>query len=463
MSKCNYKILIVDDDKLVTWSLARDLKSDGCAVEIVVDGESALKAFRKFHPDVVLLDLRLPGIDGLEVLRRLKDDRPDAIIIMMTAYATVETAVQAVKIGANDFIKKPFTHDELRVLLKRALQHHELSREVAHMHQQQKQKYGISNLIGESQPMQDVFSLIRRIAQNDATTVLITGESGTGKDLVAKAIHYESKRLQYPIMAVNCGSLPDTLLESELFGHEKGAFTDAKIAKKGLLELADRGTVLLDEIGDASPSFQVKLLRFIEEKTLKRIGGTKDIEVDVRIIAATNKSLKLLVQDGRFREDLYFRLMVIPLHLSPLRERATDVPLLVKFFIDQFNREFKKLVAGISPEALEILKNYHWPGNVRELRNVLERIMILENADTIQAQHLPLELTFVGESTVPDGLQLPSTGTALSGVEKDLIRQALKRTGGNQTKAAHLLHISRHTLRYKMKKHHILNGNSKSS
>ncbi|MFQ5825389.1 MAG: sigma-54-dependent transcriptional regulator [bacterium] len=452
-----YKILIIDDDKLVTWSLSRDLKSNGCEVAVAVDGESGVAAFREHAPDVVLLDLKLPDIDGLEVLRKLKQETPEAIIIMMTAYATVQTAVQAVKLGANDFVKKPFTYEELKLILNRALESHQLSREVAEMRQYFKQKYGISNLIGESPSMQQVFTLIRKIAQSDATTVLISGESGTGKDLVAKAIHYESQRFQYPFMAMNCGSLPDTLLESELFGHEKGAFTDAKVAKKGLFELADKGTVLLDEIGDASPSLQIKLLRFIEEKTFKRIGGTKDIEVDVRIIAATNRALDRLVKEGLFREDLYYRLKVIPVHLAPLRERKIEIPLLSKYFIDQFNKEFKKQVAGISPEALEILKNYHWPGNVRELRNVLERILILENVETIQPQHLPLELTLKQKSAFPDILHLPTTGIALSGVEKELIQQALEHTGGNQSRAAHLLHISRHALRYKMKKYHLLN------
>jgi DNA-binding NtrC family response regulator len=451
-----YKVLIIDDDKLVTWSLARDLKRNGSDVAIAVDGKSGVAAFSENTPDVVLLDLKLPDIDGLEVLRRLKQETPEAIVIMMTAYATVQTAVQAVKMGAIDFIKKPFTYDELKVILERALQHYKLSREVAEMRQSLKQKYGISNLIGESQSMQQVFTLIHKIAQSDATTVLISGESGTGKDLVAKAIHYESKRFQYPFMAMNCGSLPDTLLESELFGHEKGAFTDAKAAKKGLFELADKGTVLLDEIGDASPSMQVKLLRFIEEKTFKRIGGTKDIEVDVRIIAATNKALDQLVKEGHFREDLYYRLKVIPVDLIPLRERASDIPLLSKYFVDQFNKEFNKHVAGISPDALEILKNYHWPGNVRELRNALERVMILENVDIIQPQHFPLELTLKQKSGFPDSLRLPASGIALSEVEKELLQQALERTGGNQSQAAHLLQISRHALRYKMKKYHLL-------
>ncbi|MFQ5631361.1 MAG: sigma-54-dependent transcriptional regulator [bacterium] len=454
----NSKILIIDDDKLVAWSISHDLRSDECDVTVAADGRSGVTAFRDNPPDIVLLDLKLPDIDGLEVLKRLKDEDSDVLVIMMTAYATVETAVQAVKIGAMDFIKKPFTYEELKVILKRALQSHRLSLEVAEMRHHLKKKYGVSNLIGESASMQQVFALIRKIAQSDATTVLIYGESGTGKDLVARAIHYESQRFQYPFMAMNCGSLPDTLLESELFGHEKGAFTDAKAAKKGLFELANNGTVLLDEIGDASPSLQVKLLRFIEEKSFKRIGGTKDLEVDVRIVAATNKDLKRLVEEDRFREDLYYRLKVIPVVLTPLRERPEDIPLLVKYLIDRFNKEFKKNFSGISSEALTTLKKYNWPGNVRELRNMLERIMILESDEIILPVHLPLEFTFKKESPpIIDDIQLPATGAALNGVEKALIEKALERTSGNQSRAAELLRISRHALRYKMKKYHLMN------
>jgi len=450
------KILIIDDDKLVTWSLSRDLGGDGCEVTVAADAASGLTAFRDRPPDIVLLDLKLPDFDGLEVLRQIKQEAPEAIIIMMTAYATVQTAVQAVKLGATDFIKKPFAPEELKVILKRALQSQRLSQEVAEMRHHLKKKYGVSNLIGISSSMQEVFTLIHKIANSDATTVLISGESGTGKDLAARAIHYESQRSQFPFMAINCGSLPDTLLESELFGHEKGAFTDAKAAKKGLFELANCGTVLLDEIGDATASLQVKLLRFIEEKSFKRIGGTRDVEVDVRIIAATNKDLKLLVEKDRFREDLYYRLNVIPVVLKPLRKRPEDIPLLAKYFIDRFNKEFKKNVSGISAEALRILQNYHWPGNIRELRNILERIMILEEGEMILPEHFPLEFTLEQETpTTVDSIQLPAAGTALNGVEKALIQMALERTGGNQSRAAKLLRISRHAFRYKMKKYHL--------
>ena len=453
----NYKVLIVDDDKLVTWSLKRDFERDGCEVKVAKNGNSALAAYREMQPDVVLLDLRLPDIDGLQVLRSVKKEAPDSVVVMMTAYATVQTAVEAIKLGAADYIKKPFTYDELRALLRKVLEHTQLSRQVAEMRRELREKYGIRNLIGASPCMQEVYSLIQKIAQNDATTVLITGESGTGKDLVAKAIHYESKRCAHPFMAINCGSLPDTLLESELFGHERGAFTDAKTSKKGLFELADKGTVLLDEIGDASPSLQVKLLRFLEERTLRRIGGTRDIEVDVRIVAATNKPLETLVREGKFRDDLYYRLNVIPINLAPLRERPSDIPLLANHFIDCLNRECHKRVTGIAPEAMEILMRYSWPGNVRELRNVLERVMILENIEVIRPEHLPMSLRQQHRSAEPRSelLRLPPDGVPLSGVERELIQQALEKTAGNQSRAASLLHISRHALRYKMNKYQL--------
>ena len=452
-----YKILMIEDDKLVSWSLSRDLKNEGHEVKLVGMGNDGLEVFKKDTFDLVLLDMRLPDIDGLQVLQKLIEFSPDVSVIMMTAFATVQTAVQALKLGAADFIKKPFAYEELKNLIRKTLSYSSLSREVARMRDELKEKYGIGSIVGQSESMQNVFTMIHKIAQNDAKTILITGESGTGKDLVAKAIHFESPRSQYPFLAVNCGSLPDTLLESELFGHDKGAFTDAKGTKKGLFELADKGTVLLDEIGDASASFQTKLLRFLEEKIFKRIGGTKDVKVDVRIIAATNKPLEKLVDQGDFREDLYYRLRVIPVNLVPLRERPSDIPLLINYLVDHYNKELKKKVVGIAPEALEILKNYPWPGNVREMRNAIERIMILETTEVIKPEHIPMEINRYETEPVQDVFHLPASGVPLMGVEKELIRQALLRTGGNQSQAANLLNISRHAFRYKMKKYDLLN------
>ncbi|KAA3618886.1 MAG: sigma-54-dependent Fis family transcriptional regulator [Calditrichaeota bacterium] len=452
------KILIIDDDKLITWSLSRDLASIGYAIETTADGKSGIKKFSNYAPDLVLLDLKLPDMSGLDVLKALRAESEETIIIMMTAYATVQTAVEAVKLGAADFIKKPFTCEELKIIIDKAIETQELSNKVAIINKELKSKFGINQIIGESPQMQEVIQLIDKIAKSDAETILLTGESGTGKDLVAKAIHYESPRMNYPFMAVNCGALPDTLLESELFGHERGAFTDAKDVKRGLFELADKGSILLDEIGDASPSFQIKLLRFIEEKLFKRVGGTKDIEVNVRIIAATNKDLKKLVKEEQFREELFYRLNVIPIALPPLCKREKDIELLVKFFIEHFNKKFKKKLHDISNEAMVKLTNYSWPGNIRELRNVIERIIILETGDTISVDHLPSELTSNDDnSRLISDFYFSSTDMPLDEIERALILKALANTNENQSHAAKLLNISRHALRYKMKKYNILN------
>jgi DNA-binding NtrC family response regulator len=363
--------------------------------------------------------------------------------------------------GAYDYINKPFNHDELVVTIGRALESSHLRREVRHLRAEQQERYGLSNIIGRSQAMLEVFELIEKIARSQATTVLITGESGTGKDLVAKAIHYASDRANRPFMNITCSALPETLLESELMGHERGSFTDARYLKKGLFELADGGTVFLDEIGDMGVLLQAKLLRFLQEKTFKRVGGTKDITVDVRIIAATNRDLGKAVRDGRFREDLYYRLKVIPMTLPPLRDREEDVPLLVKYFVDTFNREFKKATKGVTSEALERLITYPWPGNVRELRNVIERAMILENKPEITLQDLPREIRdraveAEAPAAAPSGFHLPETGFSLKKIEQEMVRQALEKSAGNQSRAARLLSISRDTLRYKMKKYGLL-------
>jgi|Deesub1362B_J571_1020462.scaffolds.fasta_scaffold00651_13 DNA-binding NtrC family response regulator len=452
------KILIIDDDKLTSWALSRDFQREGNEVILAADGKSGLKYVKAEKPQLVLLDLRLPDISGLDLLKEIKAEHPDAIVILMTAYGTVQTAVEAVKLGAENFIKKPFDYEEIKALIEKALKNNQLSREVTELREQLREKFGIRNLVGQSYAMKRIFELIQKISKSNATTVLITGESGTGKDLVAKAIHYESNRAQYPFMAINCGTLPDPLLESELFGHEKGAFTDAKEAKKGLFELANHGTVLLDEIGDASLNLQVKLLRFLEEKKFKRIGGTRDIEVDIRVIAATNRNLKALVREGKFREDLFYRLNVIPITIPPLRERPEDIELLVKYYINHFNREFNKQVKGITDEAMKILLNYHWPGNVRELKNVIERIMILESGDMITEDHIPHEIRnpadFAGGY---QDLPFPAGGLSLEEVERTLIKKALHYANWNKAKAARLLGISRHALRYKIQKYELQN------
>ncbi len=452
------KILIIDDDKLITWSLSRDLTSMGYKVETVSNGKSGIKQYARNTPDLVLLDLKLPDIDGLQVLKAILAENAEQIIIMMTAYATVQTAVEAIKIGAADFIKKPFTCDELKLNIDKVLKTQELSQKVSTLNKQLKSRFGIDQIIGKSPQMQQVINLVDKVAHSDAETILITGESGTGKDIVAKAIHYESPRMDYPFMAVNCGALPDTLLESELFGYEMGAFTDAKGRKQGIFELANRGSILLDEIGDASPSFQVKLLRFIEEKQFKRVGGTKDISVDIRVIAATNKDLKKLVKEELFREDLYYRLNIIPIELPPLFQREQDIELLVLHFVEHFNKKFKKSLHKISKAAMKKLCSYRWPGNIRELRNVIERVIILETGDTILPEHLPAEVLYYnGLSDEAGSLTFSAEGTPLDEVERSLVIKALANTNQNQSHAAKLLNISRHALRYKMKKYNLLN------
>ncbi len=455
----NERILIVEDEKLVRWSLKERLKKEGYEVFEAENGRGGLDILGEELVDLILLDYRLPDMTGLDILRKTMADWPETPVLLMTAYSSVDSAVEAIKLGAYDYINKPFNHDELVVTIGRALESSRLRREVRHLRAEQQRRYGLSNIIGQSAAMLEVFELIEKIARSQATTVLITGESGTGKDLVAKAIHYASDRASAPFMNITCSALPETLLESELMGHERGSFTDARALKKGLFELADGGTLFLDEIGDMGVLLQAKLLRFLQEKTFKRVGGVRDITVDVRIIAATNRDLAKAVQNGKFREDLYYRLKVIPISLPPLRERKEDIPLLVKSFVDAFNQEFKKSTMGVDEEATDRLMGYHWPGNVRELRNVVERAMILENKAKLTTEDLPREIRDPSRempASVPEGFRLPERGFPLKDIENEMVRQALDKSRGNQTRAAKLLSISRDALRYKMKKYGLL-------
>lgn len=455
----NERILIVEDEKLVRWSLKERLKKEGYEVFEAENGRGGLDILGEEMIDLILLDYRLPDMTGLDILRKTMTDWPETPVLLMTAYSSVDSAVEAIKLGAYDYINKPFNHDELVVTIGRALESSRLRREVRHLRAEQQRRYGLSNIIGQSGAMREVFELIEKIARSQATTVLITGESGTGKDLVAKAIHYASDRASAPFMNITCSALPETLLESELMGHERGSFTDARALKKGLFELADGGTLFLDEIGDMGVLLQAKLLRFLQEKTFKRVGGVKDITVDVRIIAATNRDLAKAVKNGKFREDLYYRLKVIPISLPPLRERKEDIPLLVKSFVDAFNQEFKKSTTGVDEEAMDCLMGYHWPGNVRELRNVVERAMILENKPKLTTEDLPREIRDPSRdrpASVPEGFRLPEMGFPLKDIENEMVRQALDKSRGNQTRAAKLLSISRDALRYKMKKYGLL-------
>ncbi len=449
-----YKILVVDDEHLIRWSLEQNLKKQGYEVLTAGSGEDALKIVQEESPDLILLDIQLPGINGLEVLERVKDFDDEIIVIMVTALGVLETAVQAMRMGAFDYVNKPFNLDELAIVINKALETGDLKKEVANLRSVQSHKFGVTNIIGNSRHMKNVLAMVEKIAKSDASTVLIQGESGTGKELIAKAIHYESARADKPFMAINCAAVPETLLESELMGHEKGAFTDAKVQKKGLFELADGGTIFLDEIGDMEPGMQAKLLRVLEERSFRRIGGTKDIRVDVRIISATNKDLLKAIEDGSFRNDLYYRIQVIPIYLPALRERKEDIIPLTEHFVGHFNREFGKSVKGISKMAEKFLLEYSWPGNIRELKNVIERAIILENDDTLLLEHLPQEIVAKagGAGAGPLNFRLPADGVDIEEVERELIRQSLEVSEGNQSKAAKLLHLGIDAFRYRMKK-----------
>ncbi len=450
------KILLVDDEKLVRWSLRDRLVREGFEVDEAEALQPARARMSSDFYDLVILDHRLPDGSGLEAIPELVREGPETAIIMLTAYGTVEQAVRAIKSGAYDYLTKPVDMGELIAVVRRALETTAHLRELRRLKDDQKRIHGPSNLIGRSASMRGVFDMIGKVAASAATTVLLQGESGTGKDVVARAIHYASDRADRAFMNITCTAVPEHLLESELFGHERGAFTDARVGKKGLLELADGGTVFLDEIGDMGPSLQAKILRFLEEKSFKRVGGTRDIKVEVRVIAATNKNLAEAVRERQFREDLYYRINVIPIHLPPLRDRVEDIPLLTAHFVQHFSREFKKHVQGFTRNALRALSAYHWPGNVRELRNVVERVMILESRDLLHLEDLPPEIREYGsaergeDELVP--FALPPRGVVLEEVEESLIRQALERARGNRTRAARLLGITRDTLRYKLKK-----------
>jgi len=444
-------VLIVDDEHLIRWSLEKDLRRAGYETRQAASGEEALEMMDAKEPDIVLLDLKMPGIGGFEVMKEAEKRQYNPMFIIVTGVGDIKTAVRAVNEGAVDYICKPFEIEDVKLRIAMAIEAAKMQTELTSLKDEIKSQYGFENLIGESQPMQQVFSTVRKVAASKFSSVLLQGESGTGKDLIARTIHGLSDRSEAVFLDINCSAFPEALLESELFGHERGAFTGASSQKKGLFELAESGTIYLDEIGDMPLSLQGKLLKAIETKRFRRVGGTVEITVDARIIAATNKDLKAEVEAGAFRNDLFYRLRVIPIHLPPLREHAEDIPLIVDFFLRKFNKELKKNVRGATPEAIEIFKRHPWPGNVRELKNVIERVIILETSDRIEASHLPPEITEAGEKpAAADELSL--AGLSLEEAEKHLITRALEASGGNQTKAAELLGISRDTLRYRLQK-----------
>jgi two-component system, NtrC family, response regulator AtoC len=441
-------ILIVDDEALIRWSLSERLKADGYDVLEAETGKAAIEKLTE-GVDLVLLDYRLPDTDGVTVLRKMKEFDQDILVILLTAYASVETAVEAMKLGAYHFANKPFNLDEVAATVERALETTRLRREVRQYRSNAARPYSLQRIVGGSASITALRHLVARVATTPASTVLLTGESGTGKDLLAKVIHYASDRSSSPFMNITCSALPEQLLEAELFGHERGAFTDARMQKKGLLETADGGTVFLDEIGEMTPALQAKLLRFLEEKSFKRVGGASDIHVDVRVIAATNRDLEKEVARHTFRADLFFRLNVLPIAVPPLRQHAEDIPLLAEYFIDAFNTEFRKRVLGATPAAYALLQSYGWPGNVRELRNVVERAMLLSDNDHLDARDFPAMTTAVSAGSE---FELPPAGVDLEQLERSLLVQALRRCRGNQTRAGALLGLNRDQIRYRIEK-----------
>ncbi|MFQ5790659.1 MAG: sigma-54-dependent transcriptional regulator [Acidobacteriota bacterium] len=449
------KILIVDDEDLIRWSLRQKISKWGYQAAEAADGKTAVELAEKESPELILLDIRLPDMNGLEVLRAVKDRDTRVVVIIMTAYGVLEDAVTALRLGAYDFVSKPLNFDELATTVSNALEAVRLRQEVRHFRERDKKRFDFRNIVGRSRAVADAVEMVKKVASSPATTILLQGESGTGKELFAKAIHYHSSRADRPFLAINCAALPENLVESELFGYEKGAFTDARQQKKGILELADGGTLLLDEIGEMQLGLQAKLLRALEEQCFKRVGGIQDIGVDVRVIASSNRDLKTMVEEGKFRPDLFYRLNVITFTLPPLREREADVKLLARHYIEHYNRKFRKNIEGLTPEAEALLMRYHWPGNVRELKNLIERAMILEEGPLIDTKAIPIEagpsLPSDSSRSLPE-ISIPDSGTSLERVEEELVRQALVRARGNQTRAAKLLDISRDALRYKMKK-----------
>ena len=457
------KILVVDDEQGLRDVLSIMLKRAGYAVTMATDGEEAIELVNKEIFDLVITDLRMPKVDGMEVLRAVKSTSPETVVLIITAFASADSAVEAMKQGAYDYLTKPFQVDEVQLIIRNALEKRRLTTENLLLKREMASQSSFAQLVGQSDAMQKVFEVVRKVADSKSN-VLICGESGTGKELVARAIHYNSIRSTMPFVAVNCSAVPETLLESELFGHMKGSFTGAISNKAGLFEIANGGTIFLDEIGDTTPTIQVKLLRVIQEREFRRVGGSQDIKVDVRIVAATNKDLEKAVADGSFREDLYYRLDVIPIRLPPLRMRTSDIPLLVNHFLERFSKESKKPKPVISSEAMHVLLGHEWRGNVRELENLIERVVAFSTEGTVTdadvrgwlhrpvvqspTEAIPMDLT-------EDGLDLEGL---INGIEKDLLLKALERSKWVKKKAARMLRLNTRSFRYRLEKYAIKGG-----
>jgi len=471
----------VDDERLVRWSLRQKCEEWGYTVIEAESGEPGLKLAQRESPDLVLLDVRMPDLSGIEVLDQLKKNGDARAVIMITADPQLDDVKAALKLGAYDFVGKPIDFDELHITIKNALEATSLRAEVQSLRSEVRRESGYDSVVSVSPKMTELMNFVRKVASSEATTILIQGESGTGKDLIAKAIHYESSRQGKPFVAINCSAIPETLMEAELFGHEKGAFTDAKQMKKGLFEAADGGTLFLDEIGELSPLLQAKLLRVLEDQVIRRVGGIRDMQVDVRVIAASNRDLEKAVREGQFRQDLYYRLAIIAIFIPPLRERKEDILPLVDFFIERYNRRFKKSIRGITDDTRRLIFTHNWPGNVRELKNTIERGMILEDEPFLRPEYLPFSVGESGGRTLfertapaeagqplPNGrmlprLYIPEGGTSLEEVEHAMVELAMRQAHGNQTHAAKLLDISRDALRYKLKKFGLIRGDEEGA
>jgi DNA-binding NtrC family response regulator len=458
-------ILLVDDEDTIRLFLEKTLRDEGYEALTAATGAEALEITRSELPDLVLLDLKLPDMSGLEVLKQIKQEVPEVCVIMLTAFGDIETAVTAMKKDAFDFVSKPVNLEQLLISIDKGLESRKLTRELFELRRRFKLDVGDDYVPGESPQMKDIYEIVKRVAQSDTTTILIQGESGTGKEMIATMIHRYSSRRDQPFLEINCASLPEELLESELFGHEKGAFTDAKSQKVGLLELANKGTLFLDEIGEMSLTIQVKVLRVLERMTFRRVGGTKDIKVSVRIISATNSDLESAVQRKVFREDLYYRLKVVPVFIPPLRERKEDIYLLLKHFLNHFNKQFNKSFQEVEDAAYDVILNYPWPGNIRELKNMVERVVLLEDDTVLRVEHIPQsirqgtaaakELSAVRRIEAALSRPFPDEGMAfeqlMDGVERELIGKAMREAGGNQSRAARYLQLNRDKIRYRLK------------